>query len=69
VTFRVERTLVRFLLESDTPNEEAKIMPTQTPKQCDELFGKSFNARDLSNLVALYEAQASLVNEDGTTAR
>jgi uncharacterized protein (TIGR02246 family) len=44
-------------------------MPAQTPEQCDELFGKYFNARDLSNLVALYESQASLVNQDGTAAR
>ena len=58
MTFRVKRTLVRFLSESDTPNEEAKIVPAQTPEQCDELFGKYFNTRDLSNLVALYETQA-----------
>ena len=44
-------------------------MPAQTPEQCDELFGKYVNARDLENLLALYEPQASLVNEDGTLAR
>jgi ketosteroid isomerase-like protein len=51
------------------PNKEAKVMPAQTPEQCDELFGKYFNARGLSNLVALYETQPGLVNEDGTAAR
>ena len=44
-------------------------MPAKTPEQCDELFGIYVNARDLDNLVALYEAQASLMNEDGTAAR
>jgi uncharacterized protein (TIGR02246 family) len=44
-------------------------MPAQTPEQCDELFGRYVNSRDLDNLVALYEAQASLMNEDGTAAR
>jgi hypothetical protein len=43
-------------------------MPAQTPEQCAELFGRYFNSRDLDNLVALYEAQASLGNEDGTAA-
>jgi len=44
-------------------------MPAQTPEQCDELFGKYFNAQDLDRLVALYEPQASLVNEDGIVAQ
>jgi uncharacterized protein (TIGR02246 family) len=44
-------------------------VPAQTPEQCDELFGKYVNSRDLDNLVALYEAQARLMNEDGTAAR
>ncbi len=43
-------------------------MPARTPEQCDELFGAYVNARDLDNLVALYEAQATLVNEDETVA-
>jgi hypothetical protein len=43
-------------------------MPAQTPEQCDELFGRYVNSRDLDNLVALYEAQASLGNEDGTVS-
>jgi uncharacterized protein (TIGR02246 family) len=46
--------------------KELKPMSAQTPEQCDELFGKYVNARDLDNLVALYEEQASLMNEDGT---
>jgi len=41
-------------------------MPAQTPEQCDELFGMCVNARDPDNLVALYEAQATLMNEDQT---
>ncbi|MDO8433372.1 MAG: SgcJ/EcaC family oxidoreductase [Candidatus Binatus sp.] len=40
-------------------------MPAQTPEQCDELFGAYANTRDLDQLIALYEPQASLVNEDG----
>jgi uncharacterized protein (TIGR02246 family) len=44
-------------------------MPTQTPEQCDALFGTYINSRDLENLVALYEPQASLENEDGTAAQ
>jgi uncharacterized protein (TIGR02246 family) len=44
-------------------------MPARTPEQCDELFGKYVNSRDLDNLVALYEPHASLVNEDGTESR
>jgi len=44
-------------------------VPAQTPEQCDELFGQYVNARDLDRLVALYEAEASLVNEDGTANR
>jgi ketosteroid isomerase-like protein len=44
-------------------------MPAQTPEQCDELFGRYLNSRDLDNLVALYEPQASLGNEDGTVSR
>jgi uncharacterized protein (TIGR02246 family) len=43
-------------------------MPAQTPEQCDALFGTYINSRDLENLVALYEPQASLGNEDGTAA-
>jgi uncharacterized protein (TIGR02246 family) len=31
--------------------------------------GRYVNSRDLNNLVALYEAQASLVHEDGTVYR
>jgi uncharacterized protein (TIGR02246 family) len=46
--------------------KELKPMSAQAPEQCDELFGKYANARDLDNLVALYEEQASLMNEDGT---
>jgi uncharacterized protein (TIGR02246 family) len=41
-------------------------MPARTPEQCDELFGAYVNARDLDNLVGLYEAHATLVNEDKT---
>ncbi len=44
-------------------------MPAKTPEQVDELFGKYVNARDLENLVALYEPDASLMNEDRTAAR
>jgi uncharacterized protein (TIGR02246 family) len=44
-------------------------VPAQTPEQCDELFGRYVNSRDLDNLVALYEAQASLMNEDGTVSQ
>jgi uncharacterized protein (TIGR02246 family) len=43
-------------------------MPAQPSEQCDELFGTYSNSRDLDNLVALYEPQASLGNEDGTAA-
>ena len=44
-------------------------MSAQTPEQCDELFGKYVNARELDNLAALYEEHASLMNEDGTAIR
>jgi len=44
-------------------------MPAQTPEQCDELFGKYVNSRDLDNLLALYEPRASLMNEDRTVAQ
>jgi uncharacterized protein (TIGR02246 family) len=43
-------------------------MPAQTPEQCEELFGRYLNSRELDNLVALYEPQASLGNEDGTVS-
>ncbi len=44
-------------------------MPAQTPEQCDELFGRYLNARDVDNLVALYEERATLIaSEDGTAA-
>jgi hypothetical protein len=64
-------TMIASLLSGTKPvwAEETKVMPAQIPEQCDELFGKYVNSRDLDNLVALYEAQASLVNEDGTAAR
>ena len=42
-------------------------MPAKTPEQCDELFGVYVNSRNLDQLVALYEPNASLGNEDGTT--
>jgi uncharacterized protein (TIGR02246 family) len=47
-------------------SKEVEIMPAQTPEQCDELFGQYVNARDLDRLIALYETQASMMNEDGT---
>lgn len=43
-------------------------MPAQTPEQCDELFARCLNSRDLDSLLDLYEGQASLRNEDGTVS-
>jgi uncharacterized protein (TIGR02246 family) len=43
-------------------------MPAQSPEQCDELFAKFAQARDLDSLVGLYEEHASLVNEDRSVA-
>jgi uncharacterized protein (TIGR02246 family) len=61
---------VRLLFQNLTrENKEVEVMTARTPEQCDELFGTYVNSRDLDSLVALYESQASLVNEDGTAAR
>ncbi len=43
-------------------------MPARTPEECDALFAVSINKGDLEGLVALYEPQASLVQQDGTSA-
>ena len=44
-------------------------MPARTPEECDALFATSINSGNLEGLVALYEPQASLVQQDGTPAR
>ena len=43
-------------------------MSARTPQDTDRLFGEHVNARDLDALVALYEPEAVLVNQDGTLA-
>jgi ketosteroid isomerase-like protein len=44
-------------------------MPAATPAECDELFETNLNSGDLEGLVALYEPQACLVNQDRTLVR
>lgn len=44
-------------------------MSARTPEECDALFATNINGGDLEGLVALYEPQASLVQQDGTAAR
>jgi len=43
-------------------------MPAHTAEECDALFGQFLNAGDLERLVALYEPDASLVQQSGPTA-
>jgi uncharacterized protein (TIGR02246 family) len=40
-------------------------MPATTPEQCDELFGRYVNEGNLEDLVALYEPQGTLVQQEG----
>ena len=44
-------------------------MPAHTPEQCDELFTRFANARDLEGLVSLYEPDAVLAQQSGEPAR
>lgn len=43
-------------------------MPAKTPEDVDRLFGEHLNAGDIDALVDLYEAGASLVQQDGEAA-
>jgi uncharacterized protein (TIGR02246 family) len=43
-------------------------MTARTPEDCDRLFAEHANAGDLDALVALYEPQASLIQQDGSAA-
>jgi uncharacterized protein (TIGR02246 family) len=40
-------------------------MPAKTPEECDHLFEVHINAGDLDGLVALYEADATFVPQEG----
>ena len=40
-------------------------MAARTPEQCDELFGRYVNEGNLEDLVALYEPQGTLVQQEG----
>lgn len=40
-------------------------MPASNPKECDELFARYLNSRDVDALLELYEPQASHVRPDG----
>ena len=44
-------------------------MSARTAEECDQLFEQHINAGNLDQLVALYEPQASLVQQDGKAAR
>lgn len=44
-------------------------MPAHSPEQCDELFTRFTNARDLDGLVSLYEPDAVLAQGDAEPAR
>lgn len=44
-------------------------MPAHTPEECDELFARYANAGDLDRLIALYEPDASFVEQDGAVVR
>jgi len=44
-------------------------MRATTPEQCDELFTRFANARDLEGLVGLYEPEACLAQLQGPPAR
>ncbi|HVN87795.1 MAG TPA: SgcJ/EcaC family oxidoreductase [Candidatus Binatia bacterium] len=43
-------------------------MPPKTPEDCDRLFGEFLNSGQLDRLVALYETDGVLVNQDRSTA-
>lgn len=43
-------------------------MAAKTPEDVDRLFGEHLNAGALESLAALYEPEAALVNQDGSTA-
>lgn len=40
-------------------------MAAKTPEECDRLFARYVNARDLDALIQLYEPTACLVQQDG----
>ncbi len=50
-------------------NPEEGSMPAELPEVCDELFARHLNAGEIEETLALYEATASHVREDGTLAR
>lgn len=43
-------------------------MSARTPEDCDRLFAEYANAGNLDGVIGLYEAGASLVQQDGTVA-
>ena len=43
-------------------------MPAKTPEECDAQFARYVNAGDITNLIALYEPRATLVQQDGSAA-
>jgi uncharacterized protein (TIGR02246 family) len=62
------RSLHRFRRLTRERGKEVDEMPARTPEECDALFGVSINKGDLEGLVALYEPNASMVRQDGTSA-
>jgi uncharacterized protein (TIGR02246 family) len=44
-------------------------MAARTAEACDRMFEEHLNAGDTEGLVALYEPDAALVNQDGSLAR
>jgi len=44
-------------------------MPARTPEECDALFATNLNSGNLEGMLALYEANASFVQQDGPPAR
>jgi len=44
-------------------------MPAQTPEQCDELLGRYLGEGNLDACLTLYEPQASVVQQNGKTAK
>jgi len=43
-------------------------MPAESPEQCDELYARYLNTRQIGSILALYEAEGSHVRQDGTAA-
>jgi uncharacterized protein (TIGR02246 family) len=52
----------------ETPPPVGAAASAATAEECDRLFGERVNAGDVEGVVSLYEPDATLVRQDGTSA-